>query len=151
MRLLLNSTSMTRTFRSRVREETGRVCNRLGFPDAGGHPRRRQHLPRLHVYLREEEDDAHEGAANRGRRAARVHLHRNVVFQVKGGPSGGQAGQGDDPVHGLHRPHNHRGGGVVGGIRLASGWLAVGARCDGGDVHLAALLLRALPRSRNRR
>lgn len=31
MRPLLNSTSMTRTFRSRVREETGRVRNRLGF------------------------------------------------------------------------------------------------------------------------
>lgn len=88
MRPLLNSTSMTRTFRSRVREETGRVRNRLGFPDAGGHPRRRQHLPRFHVHLREEEDDAQEGAANRLPIASGRHVPPCIVSRLMEVPDG---------------------------------------------------------------
>lgn len=88
MRLLLNSTSMTRTSRSRVREEAGRVRSRLGFPDAGGHPRRRQHLPRFHVHLREEEDDSQEGAANRLPVAYGRHVPPRIVPRLMEVPDG---------------------------------------------------------------
>ena len=54
----------------------------MGFPDAGGHPRSRQHLPRLHVYLREEEDDAHEGAANRLPVGFGRHVHARIVTKL---------------------------------------------------------------------
>ena len=89
-----NSTSMTRTSRSRSGRETRPIRGRLGVPDAGGHARGIRHRPRRRLHLRAEEDDPRTDAANLPVRPPRAHLHPHLVPSLTSmkGPAYGYLG-----------------------------------------------------------
>lgn len=79
---------MTRTSRSRSGRETRPIRGRLGVPDAGGRARGIRHRPRRRLHLRAEEDDAHEGAANRLPVGFGRHVHARIVTKLMEVPDG---------------------------------------------------------------